>query len=554
MWVRLVVLALPFGVILALPVLTAAPALAQAPPTGLPATSAGEIVRRVRAGDAIDLSGVTVVGDVDLRGVGVVSRPFRCVGCHFQGAIYAPDAIFERAVDLSLSFVAGAVDLTGSVFKDHGIFDRVKFFRPFAASSARMLDGFSFVRAHFYAPATFDRARVKGQATFVGSTFYKDVNFRGVQLEGASNFGQAIFTASRFQDAFFGGRANFSLTLFDRDTYFNGAQLAGGGTFRAAEFHGSATFDHLSAANELSFDGATFRKGGNFFNVVTSGSLSFSGIDLREGELYITDLVARDLFMDVELIVKGVHGFPAKWRLLDQVEKTAQARKALPEANRARFVRMSLLAEEKRGVERLLDGVYRDVCGYFVRPRRPFVAFWLLVFAAGLTRTLPKISAFWSGLVEGKRKDRIGRLRRLIRTPVETRPATGGPSPGLAIAPPGTTTGAGLTGGAALAEQPTGASSSGRGIRARARAACQFLYPILHSIAIAADGWAKSLSSAFGRKPDVVLERRDGPEYARAVVRWVEFLVYKGLIAVFLLALSNSNATLRQIVDNAWKT
>jgi uncharacterized protein YjbI with pentapeptide repeats len=537
--------------------LTASPALAQAPIPREPATvSAEELVQQAKAGQTIDLDGVTVEGDVDLRRIGVLLRPLRCVDCYFNGGIDASDAIFERSVDLSHSTIAGSLDLTGSLLKEQVIFNATEFLGPVVANSARILEGFSFAHARFHALADFDLVRVKGQATFAGSLFEREASFRGAQFENV-NFEQAKLLDSSFGDSVFGERVNFSRTAFFGGAKFDGLQLAGGGTFRAATFYRSPLFNNLSVAHDLIFEGATFKDGGKFYNVVSSGSLSLSEVKVTKGELLINNLVAHDLSMDVDLVVKSVHeppGSSVRQKLLDQVEKSAQAREALTVANRARFVRLSQDATKKHGVEGLIDGVYRNVLGYLVRPRSPFIAFCLLVFAAGLIRALPEISHFLTGLVDRVHEGRASGLRRLIRTPKEKSSAPGTPPGGFASAPGGPSGGAEPTIGRTPPDRPASVKPSTFGIRNKAHAAGHRLYPILHPFAIACDGWAKSLGAAFGRKPDVVMERRDGPELAHAVVQWTEFLVYKGLIAVFLLTLSNSNSTLRQVLDSVWKS
>jgi hypothetical protein len=62
---------------------------------------------------------------------------------------------------------------------------------------------------------------------------------------------------------------------------------------------------------------------------------------------------------------------------------------------------------------------------------------------------------------------------------------------------------------------------------------------------------ADAFTVAFRPKPNNI--KVDDPErpasYIVALVRLVEFLVYKVVLAVFLLALGNSNASVRQLLD-----
>ena len=63
-------------------------------------------------------------------------------------------------------------------------------------------------------------------------------------------------------------------------------------------------------------------------------------------------------------------------------------------------------------------------------------------------------------------------------------------------------------------------------------------------------GVATSSGLAFSRKPGVTVdEPQRARSYVVAALGWTEFLTYKVLIAVFLLALGSSNSTIRQILD-----
>jgi hypothetical protein len=64
-------------------------------------------------------------------------------------------------------------------------------------------------------------------------------------------------------------------------------------------------------------------------------------------------------------------------------------------------------------------------------------------------------------------------------------------------------------------------------------------------------GLAASLPVALRRKPEVAVADVEGVRSSVAVGgAWLEFLAYRVLAAVFLVALGNSNATIRQILDS----
>ena len=72
----------------------------------------------LESGTPVNLHGVTIVGDFDLRAIGTVGDPLRCRECALEGSLVETDVVFERLVDLSGVRVAGGVELDGAVFDD----------------------------------------------------------------------------------------------------------------------------------------------------------------------------------------------------------------------------------------------------------------------------------------------------------------------------------------------------------------------------------------------------------------------------------------------------
>ena len=66
-----------------------------------------------------------------------------------------------------------------------------------------------------------------------------------------------------------------------------------------------------------------------------------------------------------------------------------------------------------------------------------------------------------------------------------------------------------------------------------------------------AEGLGDTVQVAFRRKPGIAIaDRNRASDYVIAAALWVEFIWFKLLIALFLLGLANSSATLRQIIDS----
>ena len=158
-----------------------------------------------RDGDrALDLS------RADVRAI------FKCRGCTFAGAVAAPDATFERTVDLSGSQFRQSVDLSGATFRAPALFrvalvekgerrdEPTTFSRDADFSLATFEDLVSFARHRVRASGTFRDTRF-ADVTFASATFaqtgdFERASFRGVgELQPCDVRGEATVHRGRLQ-------------------------------------------------------------------------------------------------------------------------------------------------------------------------------------------------------------------------------------------------------------------------------------------------------------------------------------------------------------------
>jgi hypothetical protein len=491
--------------------------------------AASELVRRLGAGQTVDETGLTVTGTLDLRSIGTVSAPLRCLNCDFLGDLIAPDVLFTRIVVLSGSHFFGTIDLRGAVFDD-GFFVRT-------SSRPSTFDRFAlFSLATFGDTAAFDGATFASEGNFTGARFLADASFVDTTFRGVARFNQtgfgagALFSASTagggapssatcattvggsfqdvavftrtvftgpadfrqrcfrgkadFSNAAFGSRANFSLSQFAAFASFDDVGFEGDALFLGTRFErSSASFVQVSGARTMSFEDASFHGNVAFFGLAVSGALSFAhasfggGVDLRK-------LIANDLTMDVET-VKRIPDAVVQERVLALIESSARARGDVATANDARFKLLSLDGRQSGGFKRWVDAVlYKTIAGYLVRPVHPLLSFLAVLLLAGLVRATIRRRR------DGRRRDRKSRPRV-----------------------------------SSLA--------------------------IVKWLSAFFEGLGDTMSAAFRRKPQVDLtEREQVRPYLIAGLVWAEYLAFKVLFVLFLLCLANSNATLRQILDS----
>jgi hypothetical protein len=503
---------------------------------------ADELVAMLRSGSPVDLLGVTIVGDLDLRPIGTVTQPLRCRDCALEGSLTATDVVFERLVDLGGIRVAGDVDLGGAVFGDALLLERAevagerltgrlaKFTGPasFDAASiagiadftgARFLGSASFGGTDFGASAAFDLATFAEDVVFTAAdegtgpgagpcagsagAFRGDAGFARSRFGGSADFGSRCFGGeARFTSATFGGITDFALTTFEGAADFDESTFAQLVSFRVSAFEGDVSFEGVQSQSSMDFHGARFLGASNLtavlFGLTSSGTLDLRSVTFTEGRrIDLTDVFAGRLRMDVA-IAGQIIGEDERDKMLGRLEESARASGDIPLANDARFTLLSLQHEDRSGVARLFDAGYRTIGGYLVRPSYPLRALlWLLVFATAV-RVLAWV---WS-----------------------TRPSR---------RPDGD-------------DPPTKAAKASAMDRARSRVLTgqRLVTAILRKA-------AESIDIAYRKSPKIVLESEEEVwSYFYAAGRLAEFLAYKLLLVLFLLALANSNPTARQIVDS----
>ena len=542
-------------------------------------TRAEEVRSKLLAGQSVLLPDETTINNnLVLRGE-TVRGALVCKRCTFTGAISAPHARFTREVDLSGSTVRGRVDLesatflapvrfgpsdrvmepdsglqlgcarkdrragalfTGeqvnfafSTFEDDADFEEATFCGPADFASARFRAAARFRRSDFQSDSLFPGIAFDQEAYFVLATLGgKRIDFHAARFGGVADFRQAtlapILALFRprseppitFEDAVFGNRADFTQTTFlDRAT-FRDSRMAADGLFHSAVFTLPAevkgdvilvSFDHAVVGGRLDFGEA--RLGGTIqssaeLKALTAAALSFHETDLVDPftlgarGVSLRDLVARlDQLDHVEDVRDRI-------ALLHVLESSAKARGDLDLANDAHYRLQELSAEDDMLPQRIADfAFYQYVAGYLVRPEIPLL--WLIFIV--LTATVVRFR-----LIAGQ--------RRAQKREAEV----AAPGPGDGEAPLADST----SNPNAVENPPGNRESQPRPADAPPNAQRDEIRP--------PDGLADSLFRAFSL---TVGWREPSP------VRRAELLIYALLVACILIALANTNPTLRDMID-----
>jgi hypothetical protein len=490
--------------------------------------TAAEFLDQVKAGAAIDYTGLDIIGTVDLSSLHEVKQAIRCRDCQLDGDLIATDVTFAQSIDLEHVVISGRLDARGAVL-DGPMLSRAGgrvgrdvdlSFAHFSQSSA--FDGLSFMGA-----VSFEGAQFDGSASFTGTTFADSANFdrtrfaEGVDFGGGINGGAAHAKGdATFRLADFGGPADFGQRIFDKnlslnharadktvslaDTRVEGSLTADGGVLNDVDakklfVKGSASLFSTQMHN-LSLNAATIGCSLDLQSSTVTGRATLRDVSLQyiqqskstctePGQLLIDDFSAAQLSMDRRL-VDNVVGDDAKHATLHNIETFERTSGSVSEANEAHFELLALDAKNKKGGAAFGDWIYRQIGGYLVRPLRPLRGLAVVIVLGAV-------------------------LRWLAFNPFERREKKATPA-----------------GGVLLRSARTGVKFSGR-----------FVVGILESLTAA-------LSAAFRPKLqlDPIGTDPEAIDYGVGAAKLVEFLATKALLFAFVLCLANYNTTLHDLI------
>jgi uncharacterized protein YjbI with pentapeptide repeats len=534
---------------------------------------AEEIRADLLAGRSVLLPNKTaIVHDLVLPGRTVRSS-LVCKVCTFSGAIRAPHARFEREIDLSGSKVRGVIDLESatflgpvrfgrfsrarergsplglecerseragvlfmnrvnlafSTFEDDADFEQATFCERASFASARFRGAARFGHADFRSTSLFSVADFDHEAFFASANFGGELaDFGAATFGGVADFRQAVLGGPialrrefsiTFADAVFRERADFSRVNFLQRTSFRDSRMADG-VFRAATFRPSenveegmilVSFDHATVGRRLDLDEATLM-GAAELGWLSAATLSLHETRFRDPfalnahAVSVGELVASlDALNHVEIEQDRI-------ALLRLLESSAKARGELRLANDAHFRLQALEARNDWLPRRVVDyALYQHVAGYLVRPGYPL--FWLIVvvFLATMMRT--------SRLMLKGRRRRTSEPDAEVGTPgmPAANEAQKNPSDAHEV----------QTRASPVREEQT--ARSDHSLRPD---------PVDSS---PRDGLGQSVLTAFW----LTVAGRPEP----SSLRRAELMVYVLLIACILVALANTNPTLREMID-----
>lgn len=166
------------------------------------------------------------------------------------GPVLLTNTRFEGAVDLSRTVFLGIVDCSSAVFLKESYFVQGRFQQPALFAQVTFGPHTRFHRAIFAGETTFYRARFSGLTEFLEVSFEQNATFAGAQFLSGTGF-----SGSRFD-----GKGDFTGVIFQGDVYFLFSSFKGGARFRGAQFRSVADFSDAEIAGDHDLTRSVFTK------------------------------------------------------------------------------------------------------------------------------------------------------------------------------------------------------------------------------------------------------------------------------------------------------
>jgi uncharacterized protein YjbI with pentapeptide repeats len=444
------------------------------------------VVARLRAGMPLLARNVVIRGTLDLRPLHTVDVALSCTKCELDGAFIAEDVVFRRPVNLSGTKIDGGVNAKGARFEQFATFGT-----PWGLPTE--LNGkVDFSLAVFDGLVSFDRVRLADVASFSLARFRSDADFVGLSTSGRA--------PTTFAGAAFGGAVTFLNAVFGTDVVFENAAFDSPASFRLAIFAGEGRFWRCDFRSRADFGQTTFSGPADFLGAYFGGDATFLGTTFGNrgaaGALSLNHAVAAGTLDFTGAHLQGLADFSSV------VARSLSLKGAVLE----RGTRLAMS-----------DVVAQD---FFLRPSD-----------VGYVETAP-VQRRVLGLIELSAKNR-GDLGLANEAHYRLRESA---ARGRWWTPLDTVFYRGVAGYLVRPWHPLLILIMIGLVAATARIVSRRARP--------GGGWTHAVLDTFA----LAGPRRDDREKPRALVR-AETLVYRVLLVVALIALANSNPTLRQMFD-----
>lgn len=303
----------------------------------------------LRAGQPVNLDGITVEGDLELTSLNenseqsiAISSPLIISNSHFTGSLISYNAdtetvvLFQEPVDLRGSQFDGSVDFTGATFEDFAHFENI----------------------HFEAGANFTQATFQNGSSFHKTIFNDSSSFMLASISGVLDFSEAqFFTLANFSWL----RSTQSTDLLlQTDIVYAGARFNGGVYFIGAVFENPVLFNDAVFRRNTPDDAVLFTDA--TFTTLDLTSATFNSAQLELSGLHYEELIMPNFHPSILATQNSVEG-------LSTLKENFRKQGNLEIANEITYWQNSLERKGKHIATQILETIFLDwTFGYGLKP------------------------------------------------------------------------------------------------------------------------------------------------------------------------------------------
>lgn len=247
------------------------------------AVPAAAVMKALAQGEAVDLAGVVVQGDLLFDQLPLYkSQMPKGLTPEQQAALNAIDAdelrVVQGPITIRDSIVEGAL-------RHRSVKGTVQFAGPVDLQGTQFKDGVDLSRAVFHGAVTIDRAVFERESYFIQGQFAEAFHCVETRFGPHTRFHRSVFRgAVDCQGSLFNGMAEFLEVVFEQPAQFDRARFGLGTGFSGAQFKKTVSFADAIFSREAFFGFAVFAGNVQFVGAQFLQTADFSNAEFKRGE------------------------------------------------------------------------------------------------------------------------------------------------------------------------------------------------------------------------------------------------------------------------------
>lgn len=346
--------------------------------------SSTDILDCLRAGQAVDIDGAEIKGDLNLTslpgdpsGTGIITITNRVTisNSHITGSLVTHDpnngisTVFQDGINLKGSRFDKKVDFSNTTFKEFANFNQATFGDVVDFTQTNFEQGTSFLGSTFENEAIFFITTFSGGADFSAGHFRDTANFlQSHFIEG--------FDASFIKTEFLGPALFFS-AIFDDQALFSDAEFSTSTSFEQSIFKKAVSFHNAKFSRQTPEDVVSFKDAALIKLDLSNASFENEQLEISPGEYELDMPDFNPVILVIKDDIKGLPDF-----LMNNFRKQGKQ----PIVNAIAYWQKHTEVKGWSAFTRIVNTIFLDwTFGYGYKPLNAIIAsiILILLFAIG---------------------------------------------------------------------------------------------------------------------------------------------------------------------------